>query len=55
MPRPPKYLDEVDENKIRKDLIYACEASMPEVEPADDENTKHLLQEEVMLNHLSIA
>jgi len=48
-----KYLDEIDEDTLRKDLIYVCEESLPEVEPEDDEETVELLDHEKRFNHLS--
>lgn len=50
-----KYLDELNEDSLRKDIIYSCEASLKEVEPEDDEETRNLIQHEEMFNKLSIS
>lgn len=51
--RNPKYLDE-DEDILRKDVVYACEHSLREIDPEDDEDTKTLLMHETMFNQLSV-
>ena len=47
-----KYLDEIDENKIKKNLIYSCENSLQDVELEDDEETQNLIKHEQMFNRL---
>ena len=50
----PKYLDE-DEDILRKDVVYACEHSLKDVEPEDSQETKDLIMHEKMFNRLSIT
>lgn len=53
MKKPPKYLDELDENVIRKDIIHSCENSLKDVELQDNDETENLIMHEKMFNQFS--